>query len=120
MQLFFSRWRHAPRRDDGRERALIYGYGDVNEDCAFAMRGAGTRVMASSPTSEAIQICDPLSVANGFRGKMGRRSPRVCRLYPSGTTATGTIDLAVPWLAASRPSGCPWGPVGVKDGGRPF
>merc|ERR1711982_231191 len=36
----------------GGKRALICGYGDVGKGCAFAMRGAGARVM--------ITECDPI------------------------------------------------------------
>merc|ERR1711963_394115 len=36
----------------GGKRALICGYGDVSKGCAFAMRGAGARVM--------ITECDPI------------------------------------------------------------
>merc|ERR1712227_881950 len=36
----------------GGKRAVICGYGDVGKGCAFAMRGAGARVMVTE--------CDPI------------------------------------------------------------
>merc|ERR1711865_1318299 len=47
----------------GGKRALICGYGDVGKGCAFAMRGAGARVMIT----EIDPICALQACMEGFR-----------------------------------------------------
>merc|ERR1712227_185318 len=47
----------------GGKRALICGYGDVGKGCAFAMRGAGSRVMIS----EIDPICALQACMEGFQ-----------------------------------------------------
>merc|ERR1711865_634464 len=47
----------------GGKRALICGYGDVGKGCAFAMRGAGARVMVT----EVDPICALQACMEGFQ-----------------------------------------------------
>merc|ERR1712130_1005420 len=47
----------------GGKRALICGYGDVGKGCAFAMRGAGARVMIT----ECDPICSLQACMEGFQ-----------------------------------------------------
>merc|ERR1712182_41204 len=47
----------------GGKRALICGYGDVGKGCAFAMRGAGARVL----TTECDPICALQACMEGFQ-----------------------------------------------------
>ena len=46
----------------GGKRALVCGYGDVGKGCAFAMRGAGARVIAT----EIDPICALQACMEGF------------------------------------------------------
>ena len=46
----------------GGKRALVCWYGDVGKDCAFTMRGAGARVIAT----EIDPICAPQACMEGF------------------------------------------------------
>merc|ERR1712039_841730 len=47
----------------GGKRALVCGYGDVGKDCAFAMRGAGARVLVT----EVDPICALQACMEGFQ-----------------------------------------------------
>merc|ERR1719287_57542 len=47
----------------GGKRALVCGYGDVGKGCAFAMRGAGARVMIT----EVDPICALQACMEGFQ-----------------------------------------------------
>merc|ERR1712213_203998 len=47
----------------GGKRSLICGYGDVGKGCAFAMRGAGSRVMIT----EIVPICALQACMEGFQ-----------------------------------------------------
>merc|ERR1711933_438833 len=47
----------------GGKRALILGYGDVGKGCAFAMRGAGARVLIT----EVDPICALQACMEGFQ-----------------------------------------------------
>ena len=51
----------------GGKRALVAGYGDVGKGCAFAMRGAGARVLIT----EIDPICALQACMEGFEASKG-------------------------------------------------
>merc|ERR1711944_187200 len=71
----------------GGKRALICGYGDVGKGCAFAMRGAGARVMIT----EIDPICALQACMEGFEVvKMEQSSGRLTFLFQSLGTRTSS------------------------------
>merc|ERR1711971_1257496 len=70
----------------GGKRALIAGYGDVGKGCAFAMRGAGARVLISE--------CDPICALQAcMEGFQVVTLDSVVGEIDIFTSATGNFDI---------------------------
>merc|ERR1712006_12348 len=70
----------------GGKRALICGYGDVGKGCAFAMRGAGARVMIT----EIDPICALQACMEGFQVVTMADVVGEIDIF---TSATGNLDI---------------------------
>ena len=70
----------------GGKRALVCGYGDVGKGCAFAMRGAGARVMIT----EIDPICAQQACMEGFQVVTMEDAVREIDIF---TSATGNFDI---------------------------
>merc|ERR1711882_28084 len=68
------------------KRALVCGYGDVGKGCAFAMRGAGARVLVSE--------CDPICALQAcMEGFQVVTMEEVVGEIDIFTSATGNFDI---------------------------
>merc|ERR1739844_694964 len=70
----------------GGKRALVCGYGDVGKGCAFAMRGAGARVLVT----EIDPICALQACMEGFEGGTMDSVVGEIDIF---TSATGNYDI---------------------------
>merc|ERR1711933_431657 len=70
----------------GGKRALVCGYGDVGKDCAFAMRGAGARVLVT----EIDPICALQACMEGFQVVTMEDVVGEIDIF---TSATGNYDI---------------------------
>merc|ERR1712210_363562 len=70
----------------GGKRALILGYGDVGKGCAFAMRGAGAKVIVT----EVDPICALQAAMEGFRVMTLESCLDFADIY---VTATGNFNI---------------------------
>jgi adenosylhomocysteinase len=70
----------------GGKRALVCGYGDVGKGCAFAMRGAGARVLVT----EIDPICALQACMEGFQVVTMESVVGEIDIF---TSATGTFDI---------------------------
>merc|ERR1712095_143265 len=70
----------------GGKRALICGYGDVGKGCAFAMRGAGARVLVT----EIDPICALQACMEGFQVVTMESVVDEIVIF---TSATGNFDI---------------------------
>merc|ERR1712063_112114 len=70
----------------GGKRALVCGYGDVGKGCAFAMRGAGARVLVT----EIYPICALQACMEGFRVVTMESVVSEIDIF---TSATGNYDI---------------------------
>merc|ERR1711998_672256 len=74
----------------GGKRVLICGYGDVGKGCAFAMRGAGARVIVT----ECDPICALQACMEGFQVATMEEVVREVDIFVSTTGNFGIIKLA--------------------------
>merc|ERR1712072_961077 len=75
----------------GGKRALIAGYGDVGKGCAFAMRGAGARVLVT----ECDPICALQACMEGFQVVTMEQSVAEADIFVSSTgNFDNEIDMA--------------------------